>query len=411
MDELSGFAVALGLGLLIGLERERRKGEDASRAAAGLRTFALAALLGGISRSIGGDAAFLIAGGFLGVAVVLGYVFSAGEDPGLTTEVALMVTFFLGALAQDEAALAAALGVVTTVLLASRSALHRFVRELMTEQELHDLLLFSAAALVILPLLPNAPVGPYDALNPFKIWRLVVLVMGIGGAGYVGLRVLGPRLGIPLAGLAGGFVSSAATIGSMGSLARARPELARPAVAGAILSTVATFAQMAVVLAVTSPETLGRLWLPVSGGGAVALIFGFAAARRLARGESAESLAGRAFSLRGAAVFAATVTAVLFAAAAVNDVAGETGVTVAAALAGFADTHAAAASVASLVAAGELEPRAAVVPILLALTTNTLTKAIAAFVAGKIRFARPVWLGLAAVMAAVWLGAGVALLV
>jgi uncharacterized membrane protein (DUF4010 family) len=143
----------------------------------------------------------------------------------------------------------------------------------------------------------------------------------------------------------------------------------------------------------------------------VALICGFAAARRLSGDSGGESPTGRAFSLRGAAIFAGTVTAVLFLAAAVNDVAGETGVTLAAAVAGFADAHAAAASVASLVAAGEIEPWAAIIPILLGLTTNTITKGVAAFVAGDMRFARPVWLGLAAVIATVWPCAGGILLV
>jgi uncharacterized membrane protein (DUF4010 family) len=317
-----------------------------------------------------------------------------------------VVTYLLGALATKEPALASGLGVVTAVVLASRTQMHRLVRDVMTEDELHDLLLFAAAAVIVLPLLPNEEVGPYKALNPFAVWRLVVLVLAVGGTGYVALRALGPRFGLPLAGLAGGFVSSAATIGSMGALAKRQPAVLRPAVAGAVLSTMATVVQMGVVLAATSEETLRMLALPLIVAGAAALAFGMVAVHRLRSGTGIERPGpGRAFDLRGALVFAALLSVVVFMGAAVNDVLGEAGLLGATTLAGFADAHAAGVAAATLVADGKLGAGDAVLPILAGLTSNALTKAIVARVTGGWRFALPVWAGLVAVLGAAWAAA------
>src|SRR5487761_2067513 len=201
-----GLATALGIGVLIGLDRERRKGEGADRAAAGVRTFALASLLGGVAMVTGGAALTGIAAVAVGLFALVGYVRAHGDDPGMTTEVALVLTVILGAFAQIDTPYAAGLGVVVAMLLTERQRMHRFVQRVMSEQELEDLLLLAAAAAVVLPLVADRGMGPYGAVNPAVVWRLVVLVMAIGGAGYVSLRLLGPRLGLPVAGLAGGFV-------------------------------------------------------------------------------------------------------------------------------------------------------------------------------------------------------------
>jgi uncharacterized membrane protein (DUF4010 family) len=175
--------VALGIGLLIGLERERRKGEGRNREAAGVRTFALVALVGGLSAELGGVAVLAVCAAFIATAGIVAYTLRRNEDPGLTTQVALMTTFLLGALTETDVALAAGLAVVVTVLLVARTPLHRFVRESLSEQEVHDGLVFAAAALVILPLVPNDELGPYGVFNPFVIWRLVVIVMAISAIG------------------------------------------------------------------------------------------------------------------------------------------------------------------------------------------------------------------------------------
>ncbi|MFN8616842.1 MAG: MgtC/SapB family protein [Dehalococcoidia bacterium] len=401
-------AVALGIGLLLGLERERRKGSGPGRGYAGIRTFALVSLLGGVAMVIGDSAVVAVALAFVAAATVVAYALGDRTDPGLTTEVALLVAFLLGALAQQEPQLAAGLAVAVAILLAARESLRRLVSEALTEQEVHDGLLLGAAALVILPLVPDRTMGPFDAFNPFTLWRLVVVVMAIGAAGYVALRLLGPRLGLPLAGLASGFVSSAATIGAMGARAKREPSILRPAVAAAVFSTVATVAQMVVVVAATNASTLRELWPAMLAAGVMAMAYGLVFGLRALRDDADhQAPPGRAFEPRSALLFAATVGAILFVSAALNEWLGEAGLTLSAAAAGFADTHSAAISVASLVSAGKVTPEDAVVPILTAFTTNSLTKAVLAWTAGGRRFAFDIWPGLILVLAGAWGGLAV----
>lgn len=405
LDTVGGFAVAAGIGLLIGAERERRKSEGPARSAAGIRTFALVAMLGGSAAALGENA--IIVTGFLFVAgaALVSYVAGDRTDPGLTTEVALVLTYLLAVLAHREAALASGVAVTVTVLLASRSALHRLVRDLLAPEELQDLLVLSSAALVVLPLMPDRAYGPAGTLNPFKVWQYAVLVMGVGGLGHVVTRLMNPRFGLPMAGLAGGFISSSATIGSMGATARRAPSLTAAAVAGALFSTIATFLQLGIVLGAGSPATLTKTAVPLACGGAVAVVGGVVAAFVGSPGRGDRAAPGRAFSIRSALLFAGLVAAMLVVGALAHDAFGGSGVAVAAALGGLADTHAAAAAVAGLVAQGQVTPAAAITPILLALTTNTVTKAIVARVAGDWSYAAPVWIVLALALGAAWAGA------
>ena len=222
---LTPLIVALGIGLLIGVERERRKREGPERAAAGIRTFAAASLLGAVSFRIGGEVLLSVAAaGVIGLTAVA-YVRSRDDDPGLTTEIALVLTLALGGLAMREPGTAAALSVVVAILLATRTPLHRFVRDVVTEAELRDALILAAATLVVWPLLPDRYLGPFSAINPSKLWTIVILIMAIGGAGHVAVRAFGARFGLPLSGFASGFASSTATIGAMGASARANPHL------------------------------------------------------------------------------------------------------------------------------------------------------------------------------------------
>ena len=143
--------------------------------------------------------AIVIAG--VNILTAAAYWRSHEDDPGLTTEVALIVTALLGGLSMQKPALAAGLAVAVAVLLAARSMLHRFVRSVLTEDELNDALIFAGATLVVLPLVPDRAMGPYGALNPHSIWILVILVMAISAAGYMAVRLLGARFGLPIAGL------------------------------------------------------------------------------------------------------------------------------------------------------------------------------------------------------------------
>lgn len=399
-------AVALGIGLLIGAERERRKGEGALRSSAGIRTFAAAALSGSIAFMVGGGPVLAVTVAAVAGLAALGYWRSRGNDPGLTTEVALVLTVLLGALCVRQPTLAAGVGVIVAVLLAARTPLHHFVRSVLTEAEVKDALIFASATLVVLPLLPNQSFGPYGALNPHAIWIVAVLVLAISAAGHVAVRLLGMRFGLPIAGLASGFVSSIATIGAMGARARTTPSLLAGAVAGAVLSTLATILQMAVVVAATSLPVLRALGAPLVCAGVAAgvygLIFSFAALRQKPEDGSE---AGQAFSLATALGFALTLAAVLVASGALRERFGQAGTLVAAGVAGLADTHSAAISIASLVAAGKLTPGDAVAPILVGLSTNTLSKMIFAGTSGGRSFALRVIPGLVLVALAAWAGA------
>ena len=258
---------------------------------------------------------------------------------------------------------------------------------------------------MVLPLLPDQALGPYGALNPRSIWIVVILVMAISAAGYVLVRLLGARFGLPLAGFASGFISSAATIGAMGARARKSPDVISAAVAGAALSTVATIIQMCLVLAATSPATLRALSAPLICAGIAAAAYGAGfTVRALRERDVAEPQPGHAFSLPVALAFALTLSAVLIASAALREWFGETGVIVAAAAAGFVDTHSAAIAIASLVASGKMTAADAVFPILAAFSTNTISKIIFAWSSGSRSFALRLIPGLILVAGAAWAG-------
>lgn len=403
--ELLNLAVALGIGLLIGAERERRKGQGPARAPAGIRTFSVVALAGAISVMVGG--ALVLAVTVAGVAALtaVAYFRSRDDDPGLTTEIALVLTALLGGLAMHQPALAAGIAVALAVLLAARAPLHHFVRSVLTEAEVRDALIFASATLVVLPLLPNRAMGPYDALNPHSIWIVVILVMAISAAGYILVRLFGARFGLPIAGLAAGFISSTATIGAMGTRVRKNPDIITAAVAGAALSTVATIVLMSLVLAATSIATLRALAIPLISAGIAATAYGIGfTIRTLREKDMPDPQPGQAFSLPVALIFALTLAAMLIASAALRDWFGETGVIVAAAAAGFVDTHSAAIAVASLVASGKMTAADAAFPILAALTTNTVSKIVFAWSSGSRPFALRLIPGLVLVAAAAWAG-------
>lgn len=397
---------ALGIGLLIGAERERRKGTGPSRSPAGIRTFAVTSLAGAVSLMVGGPIVLAITTAGVIALTAVAYWRGHQKDPGLTTEIALTLTVLLGGLSMQQPALAGGLGVTVAIVLAAKSRLHRFVGNILTEDELEDALLFAGATLVILPLVPDRPMGPYAAFNPHAIWIVVILIMAISAAGYVAVRLLGARFGLPVAGLASGFISSTATIAAMGARTAKAKNVLAAAVAGAVLSTVATIIQMTLVLAATSIATLVSLAVPLACAGVVAIVYGTAFTMLALRQKNeAELQKGRAFSLRTAFVFALTLSVILVASAALQDRFGENGIIFAAAMAGFADTHSAAVSVASLVASGKIATSDALLPVLAGLTTNTISKIIVAATSGGLSFAARVIPGLLLVVLAAWAGA------
>lgn len=405
---LLGLCVALGVGLLVGAERERRKEIGPTRGAAGIRTFVVCTLLGSVSVILGGGLVLAVTALMVGAGALVAYQRTQHHDPGMTTEFALLLTCLLGGLAIRDSMLAAGVGAALALLLASRDRLHHFVRSVLRAQELNDIILFSAMALIVLPLAPDRFMGPFGALNPRAIARLIVAVMAISALGYVAMRSLGTRYGLPLAGFAAGFVSSTATIYSMGERVSRQPALMSEAVAGAVLSSIATIIQMTVVIGLIQTSLLTALVLPLSFGGVAACMYGLVFFFRrdpVSNTESPVEEMGRAFNLKTAAVFATLVSLIVLVSAGLNAWLGAQGMLLGAALTGLADAHATAASAASLMAADKISSAQAVGPILIGLTTNTLMKAVVAFKAGGVHYATRIVPGLALMTGAVWLGA------
>ena len=243
---------ALGSGLLIGIERERSQPPESP---AGLRSFVLAALAGATAGVLGPVALGVVLAAFA-LLTFAGYAQTRQADPGLTTEFALLLTVLIGALAQQSPGWAAGLGVVVAGILAAKTALHGFVRYVLSTQELESGLLLAAAALVVLPLLPDQPIAWLAGLNLHTLWLLAVLVMAIQSVGHVAVRAFGSQQGLALSGLAGGFVSTTATIASMAQRARLHVALQGDCLRAALLSNVATVVELSVLVSLIDPTLL-----------------------------------------------------------------------------------------------------------------------------------------------------------
>jgi uncharacterized membrane protein (DUF4010 family) len=396
--------VALAIGFLIGSERERRKGDGAAREPAGLRTFTLVGLLGGVVAWTASDLLIILAGLVVGGAALLGYALGDRRDPGITSEVALLLTFALGVLAQTRPTLALAVGVVTAVLLASREPLHRLIHSVLTEREWLDALTFAVAALVVLPLVPNRAVDPFGVVNPFTLWRLAVVMMALSIVGYVAQRIIGPRYGMTVAGFAAGFVSSTAAIGAMGSRAREDPSLARAAAAGAVASALGSLLYLTILVASVYPALLGRLAVSLGIGGMLTLLYVALLTWQARTAPPQAAIAGRAFHAGTAVVFACAVTAVALVSTLLGRWLGASGALAAAGATGLADAHAAAVSMADLGASGKLTASVSALGVLIGLSANTIVKGVLAWTLGPKPYGTRTILGLALLLAGVWLG-------
>lgn len=398
-------AAALAVGLLIGVERERRKGQGARRGAAGVRTFTLIALAGAVSLELGGLPAFLVVAAVVGAFAAFSYLRSFRQDPGLTTEVAMVVTLLLGGLTLRNPQLAAGLAVVVTIILASRTRAHDWIHNVLTDEEVRDGLLLAAAALVILPLLPRQAIDPWGVVDPRKLWTLAVLVMAINALGYIAVRALGAKVGLALAGLFSGIVSSTATIGAMGSRSKARPELQRSAVAGAAASSLATVVQLGIVVGLVSVPTLAMLLPSLLLSGIAALAYAGLFTLRSVRETAQHDLApGRPFSPKTAVLFVLVVGAALAISTALTSWLGDSGLLLATGVAGLGDAHAAAISAASLAAGGQTETRIAAIAVLISFSTNAISKTVVAFSLGDRRFAFQLLPGIVLMVLAAWAG-------
>jgi len=384
--------VALALGLLIGLERGWQLRERAEGARmAGLRTFGLTGLLGGVWALLSQEMGALVLGvGFAALAAVLILahlqMVRAGAEPdyGITTVVAALLTFALGALAvAGHISIAAAGAVVTALLLGLKPVLHAWLRRL-TEVELLAVLKLALISVVILPVLPNRGFGPWDALNPYALWWLVVLIAAISFVGYFAMKVLGPNRGIPLTGLFGGLTSSTATTLSFARLARRKADLQGILAAGVTISAATMFPRILLEVAVVNrallPEVVPALAAMTALGLAGALVLWRLAPKAT---ESGEVDLRNPFELGPALQFGALLAGVMLLAEGARAWFGDAGIYALAAISGLTDVDAITLSLARM-AGEDLAAEVAAGGVLLAAVVNTGVKAgLVAMVGGR----------------------------
>lgn len=389
MDELSGLLFSLAAGLLVGVERGwRQRSVAEGHRPAGLRTFGVIGLLGGLG-ALGaqrwGPGVLITLGAAVALALLAGYLATAWmhRAMGLTTFMAGLATFMIGALAAGGApAAAAASAVLMVLLLQLKDTLHSGIARLSSDElaAAFQLLLISV---VILPVLPDQGFGPYGAINPYRFWWAVVLIAGLSFAGYVAMRITGPRRGLMITSLLGGIVSSTATTAALARVAATSPALARPAAAGAILACAAMFARMIGVIAVTAPPLLARLWPILAAmavaGGVLGLLW-----QRTSHASLPEPALRNPLALRFALGFAGLLAVIALVSRALTDWLGEAGLFLTSAVAGLADVDAIIVSTGRLVGEGIVTPAVAAWALLLGAAVNQATKlALASGLAGR----------------------------
>ncbi|RDY69480.1 MgtC/SapB family protein [Lysobacter soli] len=389
-DELRGLLTAIAIGLLIGVVRERHPLQsDAPHPgapAAGLRTHAMVAIAAGVAAQIGLPAlvATVLA---VGALAVVSYLRTREHDPGLTGEVALLVTALLAALAQTQTTVAAALAVVAATLLFAKQPLHRFARDIVSEREVQDALLLAASALVVLPLLPDEPVDPWGVLVPSQLWKLVVLVMTVGMLGHIALRAVGARWGLPVAGFFAGFASSTAAVAGFGQHTRADASLAAGAASAALLANLASLLLVMGILATAAPALLrASAWPLAAAAGVLAIAAGFGLRRQADAPSLPNEPQARAFKLSHGLLLALVIAVVLVLSAWLRTVFGDMGALATAVLVAVAELHAAAASIAQLSSAGNLTMTHAQWGVAGLLASSAIAKTALAFASGNRRY-------------------------
>ncbi len=378
-------SVALAIGLLIGLERgwKARDAAEGERAA-GVRTHALAGLLGGVWGAIaapwGGQGAIALALAFMAFVAVIALFrlreIAAEHIYGATTLVAAMLAFALGAFAVvGEPAPAIAGGVATAALLAAKTALHAWLQRL-SWLELRSGLVLLVMSFILLPALPNHPIDPWGAINPFALWLLTVLIAVISFVGYVAVRAVGYRQGLAVAGLAGGLASSTATTAAMARLAPEHPDRVGALAGGAALANAVMALRVLAILSLINPELGLRLVGPLTGVGLVYLLAGALLVRSdPAGGEHAGEgpLVDNPLDLAIVLKFGLFLAVVMALSRLATHFAGPAGVYAVALLSGMADVDAIALAMGRQGAA-EIGMQAAGVAVLLAVASNTVVK-------------------------------------
>lgn len=405
------FATALLIGALIGIERERHHQQREDPASAGLRTFMLFALIGALSGSLAYTlkSPWLVAVGLLGVvgAIVAGYVQSVRLRPetlGLTTELAAIATYLLGAMATlGERELAVGIGVVVAAILAYKQPMHGFAQRLAPDDVYAGMRLL-IATFIILPLLPDEPMDPWDALNPQQLWLLVLLISGLSLVGYVLTRAFGASKGIPITGLTGGMVSSTAVTLAFARQSRGEGYANAGAAfaSGVLLAWTASFGRVIVEIVILNRALLPAV-LPALA--TMTIVSGACAWFLLRRAESTLEAGAvelrNPFSLTSAMKFAALFAVVMLVVKIVQIQAPPGGLYLVAALAGTTDMDAITLSMAQYGRSNSLDVASRA--IIIAALSNTTVKAGMVALLGAPQLRKPILLATAAI-----LGTGVA---
>lgn len=398
LEFIQAFLLSLGIGLLMGLERERN---PASRA--GLRTFALVTLLGTVCAvlAVRTESPWLLAAGLVVVGAMMIAAYHRQPDPGdpgTTSVVALLLAFCYGAMIwYGYRSLAVMLAIVSTVLLYFKAELQS-VSQRLTRRDITSVLQFCVLSLVILPILPDRNFGPYDTLNPYQVWWMVVLISGVSLAGYAALRLVGQRHGALLLGVLGGLASSTATTLVYSRHARESPHLAPLSLVVILMANLVVLVRLSAVAALLQPAILKTLAPVLAAGLVTGIAFAAFAWRRLDGGRELPQMDLRNPTEIGAALtFGAIYAGVLLLSAALSEHAGSLGLYAVALVSGLTDVDAITLSSLRLFGQQKLAADAATTAILLALLANLAFKSgIVVSVAGM-PLARSVLAGFAAV--------------
>ena len=409
------FGAALAIGLLVGTQREFQHRREAGEHAAGIRTFPLIALAGGmgayLSALFGAPAVLAVVVAVVGAMGIAAYHAAARRgDVGLTTEVALLVTALAGALCvAGSLAVATAIGVAMAVLLALKPGTRRFVGAL-DDEDMEAALKFAAVSALVLPILPDQTYGPppFDVVSPFKVWLMVVFISGISFLGYVLVQVVGPRRGVGLTGVVGGLASSTAVTLSLSERSKDQPALAGALALGIVAAWAVMFARVLVEAGVVNPALLAVLWPAIAAGGAAGLAYAGALwvrSRKAEPAEPGERKFSNPFELKSALAFGALYAVILVGSRAAEMYLGTAGVYASAVASGLADVDAVTLTMAELSARGGLDLDTARHAVVLAAASNTVVKGGIVLAIGAPAMRRAILPGLGLILAAL-LGVG-----
>ena len=373
------FGAALGLGVLLGLERERTKRQTSF---AGVRTLGLLALSGGVAafidESLGRPWLALAVFAAEAALVVVAYRVTAEKgELGVTTEVSALLAFLLGFLCvRGYVMTAAGLAVASGAVLALKDWLHRLSSRI-EAADVEATLKFAIVSIIILPLVPDRTFGPapLDVINPFQIWLMVVLISGLNFASYLLVKIVGAEHGIGLTGLLGGLVSSTAVTLGFSQRSRAEPAQATPLALGILIAWTVMFVRVVVLVAAVDARLLARVGLAMLAFGLPSLAICWLLWRRQRPAETASVSAGQnPFELGEAIRFGLLFGVITFAAKAAQVYLGDSGVYLAGAIAGLTDVDAIALSMAQLARADAAGTGLASRTIVIAVAANTLFK-------------------------------------